>query len=192
MITKYSLILLAAFAGGAYAENTVDVFVTHFERVPFPTVARAEAVASALFSTAQVRLVWHGSPPSDLRAEDRYIILTLETDYVRRRHSQALGYALPFEGVHASIFYDRIRLMDQPSLDAILLGYAMSHEMTHLLQGVMRHSETGVMKSSWDTADYFQMKRGQLRFEDDDIRTIQNAFRRSLAVVTRYRTLPAQ
>ena len=65
--------------------------------------------------------------------------------------------------------------MDQPNLEPVLLGHAMVHEMTHLLQGVNRHSATGVMKAHWDSGDYLEMKRHILALTPEDIQIIRNA-----------------
>ena len=50
-----------------------------------------------------------------------------------------------------------------------LLSYVLAHEIAHILQGVDRHSETGIMKASWDEGDYFDMGRGRLKFTPSDI-----------------------
>ena len=90
-------------------------------------------------------------------------------------HPGALGSSLPFEGVHVSIFYDRIRQMNREDLPTLLLAHAMVHEITHMLQGVERHSATGVMKARWDWDDYFEMKNHPLPFTPEDIQMIRKA-----------------
>jgi hypothetical protein len=54
-----------------------------------------------------------------------------------------------------------------------LLAHVLVHEITHILQGVDRHSETGVMKARWTTADYVQIRAQPLPFTDWDIDLIQ-------------------
>ena len=54
-----------------------------------------------------------------------------------------------------------------------LLAYVLAHEIAHVLQAVDRHSETGVMKASWDKGDYFSMGRGRLKFTPSDIGLIR-------------------
>jgi hypothetical protein len=49
----------------------------------------------------------------------------------------------------------------------------MAHEITHMLQGVSRHSLTGVMKPRWDRNDYSQMAWRPLAFTEGDIALIQ-------------------
>ena len=46
--------------------------------------------------------------------------------------------------------------------------------MTHLLKGIGRHSETGIMKAHWSAQDYTDMAWKPLSFTADDIDLIQN------------------
>ena len=50
------------------------------------------------------------------------------------------------------------------------------HEITHILQGIDRHSASGIMKAVWTSSDYTQMKRGQLRFTELDVVMIHDGF----------------
>ena len=75
--------------------------------------------------------------------------------------------------------------MDQPNLEPVLLGHAMVHEMTHLLQGIARHSATGVMKAHWDSGDYLEMKRHLLAFTPEDIQMIRNAENRPAVIAAK-------
>jgi hypothetical protein len=45
----------------------------------------------------------------------------------------------------------------------------MVHEITHILQGAARHSQTGIMKAYWTDHDLLQMPFRPLSFETQDI-----------------------
>jgi hypothetical protein len=175
MNIKALVILVVALTAAADAAQKLDVFVYNGERVPFETLKRAEALASGVFATADVRIAWHGAPRSGWKGQSRVIIIQLEMTTAVVYRVGALGYSLAYEGVHASLFYDRIRQMNQQNLESPLLGHAMVHEITHLLQGISRHSATGVMKARWDSGDYLEMKRHLLSFTSEDIQMIRNA-----------------
>jgi hypothetical protein len=175
MKIKVLAAMTATLAVSASAEQKLDVFVNNNERIPFATLQRAEALASRMFASADVRIVWHGVARPGWKGRNHVIIIQLELDTPAAYHPGALGCSLPYEGVHVSIFYNRILQMDQPNLESVLLGHAMVHEMTHLLQGIDRHSATGVMKAHWDSGDYFEMKRHLLMFTSEDIQLIRNA-----------------
>jgi hypothetical protein len=54
----------------------------------------------------------------------------------------------------------------------MLLAHVMVHEIAHILQGVYRHSDNGVMKAVWTGQDYSQMRVGALPFAPEDVELI--------------------
>ena len=60
----------------------------------------------------------------------------------------------------------------------------MAHEITHLLEVVARHSQTGVMKAHWDAHDFMQMALTPLPFDPVDIFLIQRSLRVSAVAAT--------
>ena len=73
------------------------------------------------------------------------------------------------------VFFDRV--MEKPGNVSILLGHVIAHEVTHILQGVARHSESGVMKAQWTGADYREMTWEPLQFTDDDVMLIHSGLK---------------
>jgi hypothetical protein len=53
----------------------------------------------------------------------------------------------------------------------------MVHEITHIQQGVDRHSNSGVMKARWTDKDYAAMAWKPLPFTPEDILLIHLGFR---------------
>jgi hypothetical protein len=58
-----------------------------------------------------------------------------------------------------------------------LLAHVLVHEITHILQGISRHSPTGIMKGQWDYDDYFEMSRRPLPFAQKDIDLIYDGLK---------------
>ena len=87
---------------------------------------------------------------------------------------EALAYAKPYEGVHIVVFYDRLQQRGQPNRLPSLLAHVMVHEITHILQGEHRHSESGVMKACWTTDDFNEMAFKPLPFTHMDVELIHN------------------
>jgi hypothetical protein len=87
----------------------------------------------------------------------------------------ALAYAKPFEGTHIVVFYDRVK--NRPGSASCLLGHVIAHEVAHILQGLTRHSESGIMKAQWDGADYKQMTWKPLQFTDEDVMLIYSGLK---------------
>jgi hypothetical protein len=67
---------------------------------------------------------------------------------------------------HITIFFDRIETMEDPWT---VLGHVMVHEITHIVQGVSRHSHTGLMKPHWNSHDLAQMRYKPLPFTREDL-----------------------
>jgi hypothetical protein len=131
---------------------------------------RARASASRLFRLAGVQLEWHADL-SFCQGQPQAIMVSLMTSTPRTFHPGALAYALPYEGVHIQVFYDRIEIAD-PRLLPSLLANVIVHEISHILQGIDRHSESGIMKAEWNSADFTLMQSGQLRFTGLDVEMI--------------------
>jgi hypothetical protein len=74
------------------------------------------------------------------------------------------------EGPCVTVFMDRLKDMAalQPLTTSFLLGHVLAHEMGHVLQGIARHSETGVLKERWSQLEIEAMWNKPLRFTDYD------------------------
>jgi hypothetical protein len=84
-----------------------------------------------------------------------------------------LAYALPYEGAHSRVFYDRIAARGN-ALMPHLLAHVLVHEITHILQGVTWHSGQGVMKAQWNQQDFHLMLGRSLEFASLDIDLIHD------------------
>ena len=58
------------------------------------------------------------------------------------------------------------------AVDSIVLAHVLAHEITHILEDIPRHSESGVMKAWWTIADCDEMRRRPLAFASEDIELI--------------------
>ena len=128
---------------------------------------QARAVASRIFAEISVRLHWKsgtkGCPEDALR-----VTMSMNTPVDFKRG--ALAYAKPYEGASIVIFYDRIvsPAHYERRLSARLLGHVLAHEIGHMLEGIARHSESGVMKARWVRDDFEAMTVRTLSFESVD------------------------
>ncbi len=89
----------------------------------------------------------------------------------------ALAMALPYadSGVRIVVFYDRVEplLGGRHAPQATVLGYVLAHEIAHVLQGIARHSETGIMRARWTDNDLKQMGLKELTFTPEDVQLIR-------------------
>lgn len=58
-----------------------------------------------------------------------------------------------------------------------LLSHVMTHGINHLLQGISRHSQTGVIRAYEDTHDFLQMAENPLPLAPEDLDLIQRGLR---------------
>ena len=56
-----------------------------------------------------------------------------------------------------------------------VLGHVMVHEITHIIQGVSRHSDTGLMKPHWSSHDLTEMRYKPLPFAQEDLILLYSA-----------------
>jgi hypothetical protein len=169
-LTKWITMLVAPFVAGVGASGesaagrVVTVFCQSDLTVPYTTEAQAEHLASDMFEDIGVTLRWRSGQPS--RQDTGAIVIEFLTGAPERFMPGALAYALPYEGVHISIFWDRIRQFSAPRE---LLAHVMVHEVAHIIQGIMSHSQAGIMKAHWTTDDVFAMESKPLKFTPDDV-----------------------
>jgi hypothetical protein len=128
----------------------------------------AKTVASGIFAGINVKIEWRSF--ADCPAEAIYVSFSSETPV--NEHRGALAYARPYEGTHIVVFLDRVRYIAPPYGFPRLLGYVLAHEVTHILEGEVRHSETGIMKAQWGAIEHFKMGRGNLGFAAEDVSLI--------------------
>jgi hypothetical protein len=133
--------------------------------------ALAQLMARQIFADIGVTVQFHekGNCPAN---KEGMIQILLNTGVPAERFPGALAYAMPYEGVHIEVFADRIRKMVDPKRMHILLAHVLVHEITHILQGVSRHSKEGIMKANWDQDDHRKMWWKPLAFTEKDVMLI--------------------
>ena len=132
-------------------------------------IRRAQSVAQTIFSPIGMSIDWHrpaACPGGAILIEYSYATLP---DFMPER----LAYALPYEGVHIVVFYDRILKRYGQDQFSPVLGHVMAHEITHILEGVKRHSDTGIMKATFTPDDTREMARHPMTFATEDVDLIR-------------------
>ena len=131
----------------------------------------AELIASAMFRKIGVKLEWHSDRRTCEAQWEQVIAVSLSAHTPDNLLPGALAYALPYEGVHIEVFYDRMSNANADLLPA-LLAHVLVHEITHILQGINQHSMCGIMKAHWERDDYSHMDTKPLAFTDADVNLI--------------------
>jgi hypothetical protein len=142
-----AMTLMAAMVGVAaepkQPQQKLTVYLRENARVPPEVRAPAVDLANKMFATIGIRLDWRsGEPPRTSFPQP--IGIELATDTPTNLLPGALGSAMPYEGVHIRVFYDRVRSDVVPR--SVLLAHVMVHEIAHILQKTDRHSDGGVAR----------------------------------------------
>ncbi len=172
--------LLTAAPGGSGPATPIPVCLGSWAYVEPYVLNRAKFISSRMFAGAGVALDWRSPGSSVCRANDgRAIVIEFSADSLPDSHPGAMGYTQPYEGVHVMVLIDRVqRCAQNPNTIASILAHVVVHEMTHLIEGISRHSATGIMKAHWGVEDLTTMAIEPLPFAPEDLSLIQTGLRR--------------
>jgi hypothetical protein len=132
-------------------------------------IGRARIFTSKMFEEIGVSIHWQSGGRS---CPVEAIVVKISANAPAPLRPGALAYALPFEGRHIQVFYDRIESLCNGEMVDVLLAHVLAHEITHILEGIPRHSQQGVMKAKWDHKDYLRMRESSLLFAPEDVNLI--------------------
>jgi hypothetical protein len=156
--------MTTVMAAGAWAaEPEVNVCVEAGNRIFM--LHESEMMATKMYAKIGVNLTWQSHYSCEDAGSD--IVVSFAGDPGSKR-PKILAYALPFEGKHIVVYHDRIRNQATMMLAPKLMAHVLAHEIGHMLQGVTRHSETGLMKPVFNTHDKFEMMAKPLEFTSPD------------------------
>ena len=183
-----TITLISALAGvaahaqenaGASPVRQVTVCV---QNAAYGAATQARGLASDMFAAIGVNIDWR---QGFSRCPQQSIMISFTDDTPTSLKPGALAYALPYEGTHIRVFHDRIAQTYGTTLLPPLMAHVFVHEISHILEGVSRHSASGIMKAHWGAGDFSEMRRKHLEFADEDIDLIYRglAARATRAVV---------
>jgi hypothetical protein len=174
--------LLRITDGQARAESRVAICLVADPNRPI--VHAAETLADQIFSYIRVKIQWH-EPPVCPAGTETPIFMMIQTDTPKAYFPRALGVALPFEGSHVWVFYDRVWQTVPDVRVPALLAHVMVHEIAHVLQGTNRHAESGILKARWSEREIAQMALVPLAFTPADAILIHHGIEERLSRVAR-------
>jgi hypothetical protein len=167
---------LALASASAFGQNSAPsrkpVAVTVCVDRPGPSldVLQAEQISAGMFAAAEVDLnwqAWNKHCPEDA------VRVTFTEGMKAPRDIDTLAYALPYEGFHIFVLWDRLRMTASPRVLPQLLAHVLVHEITHILQGIKRHSDSGIMKAVYSAEDISEMHCHPLPFTAEDLQLIE-------------------
>lgn len=163
--------------GVSSPHGTVIVCVERTDTRVGPGVVRyARQTASRIFARIGVSIEWRAGLTG---CPEQGIQISLNNRSPEWFKPGALAYALPYEGTHICVLYDRVAGNLDPLRASFVLGHVFAHEITHILQGTVRHSSSGLMKARWNDDDLERMIRQRpLKFAPEDVGLIYRGIAR--------------
>jgi hypothetical protein len=168
-MTTPSITLLAwlavTVAHAGQTQQRLPVYLLDRANDGYMNCTQAETLASRMFAVIGISLEWAKGKPA-AESSRPPIIIEVVTRTPPDLMPGSLAFAVPHEVSHITVFLDRIEQMRAPSN---VLAHVMVHEITHVLQGISRHSATGVMKEVWTVGDFSGMRLRPLPFTPVDV-----------------------
>ena len=149
----------------------------------------AQEIVAKIFSEIGLKIQWR-MPPSIRDCSRDPLISRIAVAFSWNTpdgfHPGALAISDPYatRGACVTIFMDRLKpmLAGSPAKTRFLLGHVLAHEIGHILQGICRHSEEGVLKAHWSQTEIRSMRAEPLSFTSHDTMLIFAGIRRISAL----------
>ncbi|HEY3840698.1 MAG TPA: hypothetical protein VGL72_29200 [Bryobacteraceae bacterium] len=166
---------LAVLAHAAPNSTPDLVLSVHNSNTRSAIVRLAEGQAERMLAGAGISVQWTiGQPLNRGPAELIEAIITDQPDDSFRPGALAYATLGLQSGTRIEIFYNRICAHGRDSEIPQILAHVLVHEITHILEGCNRHSETGIMKAHWDANDWRSLRRSSLPFASEDLRLLHS------------------
>jgi hypothetical protein len=137
-------------------------------------------MASAMFASIGVKIDWHERDSCPAGVGAIQVRISYHPPGIRK--FKTMAFAQPDRRTIV-VFPGRVQGSNRHEGPSVM-AHVLVHEITHVLQGISRHSATGIMKDQWDENDYSEMRRKPLRFTQEDVDLIYEGLRaRSCAVL---------
>jgi hypothetical protein len=178
------------------AAAIVTIRICNYAAVPAEQIAAARAAADGIFQENGISLQWidcrvpgaaTGAGCAGPLGESEFVLRLLESPNRSQAKHLALGSSLLDVETHGGVLItiDPARtaaIAAQAGVDsALVLGRAMAHELGHMLLGMSRHPDTGLMRARWSQRELRENNASDWQFSPREA----GAMRRSLAVRTR-------
>jgi hypothetical protein len=169
MRTQKLVVAMAAMAGASLCAGqsaaAQEATVTICSESDPHVLMGVQQLASKMFASIRVRIDWRERDSCPVGVSAIQVRLTYDPPGIRKSHP--LAFAKPDKGTIV-VFPHRVQDANRnggPSL----MAHVLVHEITHVLEGISRHSATGIMKARWDDNDYFEMSCKPLSFAREDV-----------------------
>lgn len=161
----------------------VDVWVTLGPDVAIDgaTLTAAQTRATQLLNDADVLLQWHYGKTPESEVGPQVIRLQFvkqpPKELLEEISPNALAAAKPYDKGHTiRVFQDRLTGYVWGFAEhtkPLVIGHVLAHEIVHVLEGVARHSISGLMAANWGWREVRAITGPGLKMAEEDRRLIR-------------------
>ena len=160
-----------------WSADRIEVGFCNVGQSPDNVIARAEAAASYVFGVIGIDITWSNcTAPGSTEASVKPRFVLRLVDHSQpiasgRSTPDAFGRAYLTSDAstdYAEVYYEPVRqiaVSHQFAEREDILGYAIAHELGHLLLGP-RHTPNGIMSVHWNIQDLQMMTQHRMRFSN--------------------------
>jgi hypothetical protein len=151
---------------------TLNVQVHNMARAWVDVVTDAEKEAARIFRAAGIQINWNECRCSPILSPTSVMLRIIPRFFgslQANSRRENLGYAVTGTegGGLATVFYDRVEATAKGENLSRVLGYAIAHEIGHILLGQSSHSPAGLMRANWSEKDLKPAHRDRMQFTPD-------------------------
>jgi len=154
------------------------IYIADSHDVPWEALNSARATVANIFRDIGVSVRWARFPNPHAQESCASVEVLFDSRSSSTFRPGAMGYAFVCgkQRAQVHIFTDRILHSSlspsQSTWQGILLGHVVAHEIAHVLEGVVRHSQQGLMKQNWTFQEMLGMAAKNLGLTSDDANLI--------------------
>ena len=155
---------------------TVTIYLDYDVRVSATGVFRATSQASKMFAKIGMPVQFrYGRKPQTAGQNGLELNIYVGIRAPREIHSRALGSSHPFsQDGRIEVFYSQIQNYNpEVGPEYVACLHPGPRDRALVLEGIDRHSATGVMKAEWNFQDLLKIRGGALEFETSDVEFIR-------------------
>jgi hypothetical protein len=185
--------LMCSFLLPAYAEEqknqatTMSVVLCERTEVNDSTLEVAKRVVAKVFYKAHIDVMWFAGCDVVPATRNYFVVVIAGEPPFGWTSAAAMGFAPIRTGTHrrAYIFMERVKLFvdltspkdTRQSTIGIALGYAIAHELGHLLIPDHGHAISGIMSPSWSQLEWQDAMQGRLVFFPEQVKIMQETLK---------------
>ena len=144
---------------------------------PAKRLGATRNLVTTLFGNAGVEIRWLAAPT------ERALFRVRVVECAPTTASPEAMAATRIDQKSVTVYSDRVQRRlgkAHPAAAKVALAYVIAHELAHAMQGIPRHSESGILKAQWTNDDFTAMLFGRLQFAVHDLVMIRNGCLRAL------------